>query len=63
MAAVETPTENPAPASGDGDGASLTCAEETVRIAITKANKKAFNMLTWAISRREEKLKILGFFF
>ncbi|KAK8542152.1 hypothetical protein V6N12_014755 [Hibiscus sabdariffa] len=51
-AAVETPTENPAPASGDGDGASLTCAEATHMIAITIANKKAFNMLTCAILRK-----------
>ncbi|KAK5831154.1 hypothetical protein PVK06_014949 [Gossypium arboreum] len=38
MAAVEMPTESPAPASNDGDGASLTCAEAMVRIAITKVD-------------------------
>ncbi|KAK8531865.1 hypothetical protein V6N12_053324 [Hibiscus sabdariffa] len=57
-AAVETPTENPDPASGDGDGASLTCAEATDKIAITKANKKAFNMLTCAIPGKKEKRRI-----
>ncbi|MFQ6654872.1 hypothetical protein Gotur_025668 [Gossypium turneri] len=38
MAAVEMPTESPAPASNDGDVTSLTCAEAMVRIAITKVD-------------------------
>lgn len=48
-------TENPAPATGEGDDAGASWAETAAeKIAKAKTSNKALGKLTWAISEMSE---------